>query len=368
MAATRFIGLDVHKDTIAVAIAGAGREEARFFGQIANTPAALAKLAAKLGKDGGELHFAYEAGCCGYGVYRHLSNLGHQCDVVAPGLIPVRRGERIKNDRRDALTIARLLRAGELTAVWVPDESHEAMRDLVRTRDDAVITLRRSRQQLGGFLLRHGRVYPPGKRWGTVHKRWIRNQVFEHETQTLVLEDYFQAMERAEVRVQEITARIQEHLPTWSLSELVESLQAMRGISIVTAAVLAAEISDFSRFDRPSQLMAYVGLVPSEDSSGNRRRTGGITKAGNNAVRRVLVEGAWNYRMPARISKNMMEQQKHLSPEVREIAWKGQVRLHQRYRSMIARGKKSTVVATAVAREMLGFVWAIGCHVQIARP
>ncbi|MCO5063358.1 MAG: IS110 family transposase [Rhizobiaceae bacterium] len=357
---TNYIGLDVHKDTVAVAIAEEDRREARSYGEIAHSADALSKLARKLSASGSRLHFAYEAGCCGFGAYRLLTGLGHRCDVVAPSMTPRRPGDRIKTDHRDALALARLLRTGELTPVWVPDEAHEAMRDLVRTRQDAVCSLRRARQQLGGFLLRHGRVYTrTEKRWGTVHKRWIRDQKFAHEPQGLVLEDYFRTMEQAQLRIVEITARIHEALPGWSLAPLVERLQAMRGISVVSAVVLVAELGDFDRFTRPTQLMAYVGLVPSETSSGGHRRLGGITKAGNEAVRRTLVECAWNYRMPARISKNMMEHQKRLPREVSDIAWKAQVRLHQRYKAMLARGKKPTVVITAIAREMVGFVWAI---------
>lgn len=361
MTTTRYIGLDVHKDSVVVAIADDGRGETRSYGQVANTPDALMRLAKKLAEDGTTLHFAYEAGCCGFGIHRLLTGLGHRCDVIAPGLIPRRPSDRIKTDRRDAAMIARLLRAGELTPIWVPDEAHEAMRDLVRTRFDAVCVLRRSRQQLNMFLLRHGHVYTKTERkWGTLHKRWIRDLKFAHEAHSLLLEDCYQTMERAETRIEEITARIRELLPAWSLAPLVDRLQAMRGVSLVSAVVIAAELGDFERFAHPSQLMAYVGLVPSEASSGDRTRRGGITKAGNDAVRRTLVESAWNYRMPARISKNMMEHQKRLPRDVRDIAWKAQVRLHQRYKAMIARGKRPNITVTAIAREMLGFIWAIG--------
>jgi transposase len=361
----RFIGLDVHKNTIAGAIADGSSQEVRFYGEIANTPETVAQLAKRLGKDGGELHFCYEAGCCGYTLYRQLTDLGHACTVVAPALIPRKPGDRVKTDRRDCIMLARLHRAGELTSVWVPDASHEAMRDLVRGRFAAVRALTRYRQQLAGFLLRHGRIYPAGKkRWGTMHKRWIRDLKFDHPAQQLVLEDHFHAMEKAEERCSYLTERIREQVAEWSLKPLVDALQAMRGISLINAVTVVAEIGDISRFEHPSLLMAYVGLVPSEYSSGGKTCRGGITKTGNTHVRRSLVEGAWNYRMPPRISKHMMEQQKTLPASVREIAWKSQIRLHGRYRRMLGRGKKSTVVVTAVAREMVGFIWAIAREVQ----
>src|SRR5215469_8755321 len=280
----------------------------RDYGRIVNTPAALERLARKLGHDGVKLRFCYEAGPCGYGIQRQLSALGHECVVVAPSLIPKRAGDRIKTDRRDAASLARLDRAGELTPVWVPDAGHEAMRDLVRARLDAVQALRRARQQLSGFLLRQGCHYwRPA--WTKLHRRWLAGLKFEHPAHHIVLEDYIAAVEAAEVRRDRLTAQIEAMLPDWSLAPLVAALQTMRGIALVNAASLIAELGDLSRFANPCQLMAYLGLVPSEHSSGASIRRGGLTKAGNSAARRLLIEAAWCYRFPARVSRELLLRQ-----------------------------------------------------------
>ncbi len=355
-----FVGLDVHKATIAVCVAEAGRDgEVRFVGEIANEPAALDKLVARLGRGGRELRFAYEAGPCGYGVYRHLLSRGQSCMVVAPNLIPRRPGERIKTDRRDAAMLARLHRAGELTPVWVPEPEHEAMRDLVRARADMVEALRKARQRLMGFLLRHGRSYD-GKRWTGPHRTWLMKQTFPHPAQQVACQEYLDAVGELEVRVERITGRIRDLVPAWSMAPVVEALQAMRGVSLVVASALVAEVGDMGRFDNPRQLMAYLGLVPSEHSSGSKRRQGAITKAGSPLARRMLVEGAWTYRLPARVSAPMRSRLAGLPREVRETAWNAQLRLCARYRRLQAMGKRPQVVVTAIAREMVGFAWAIG--------
>jgi transposase len=291
-----YVGLDVHKDTIAVALAEAGRRgEVRDYGQIANTPTALKTLAAKLSRGGGELRFCYEAGPCGYGIQRQLTLTGHGCVVVAPSLIPRKPGDRIKTDRRDAINLAKLHRAGELTPVWVPDQAHEAIRDLVRARLAAVRSLRQARQQLSGFLLRHGHHYHRPA-WTLMHRRWLAGLRFEQAAHHIVLEDCIAAVEAATARRDRLEAHIEAALPDWSLAPVVRALQALRGMALVAAATLVAELGDITRFANPRQLMAYLGLVPSEHSSGGARRQGGITKAGNGAARRMLIEAAWSYR------------------------------------------------------------------------
>ena len=275
-----YVGLDVHKDTIAVALAEGGlRGEVREHGKIPNTPAALKTLSAKLAP-GRELRFCYEAGPCGYSIQRQLTGTGHDCAVVAPSLIPRKPGERIKTDRRDAINLAKLHRAGELTSVWVPDQAHEAIRDLVRARQAAVRSLRQARQQLSGFLLRHGHHYHRPA-WTQLHRRWLASLRFEQAVHHIVLEDCIAAVEAATARRDRLEAHIEAALPEWSLAAVVQALQALRGVSVVAAATLVAELGDITRFANPRQLMAYLGLVPSEHSSGNTRRRGGITKAGN---------------------------------------------------------------------------------------
>lgn len=302
---TTFVGLDVHQATVAVAVAEPGRAgEVRFVGEFANEPAALDKLLVRLGRSGRRLRVAYEAGPCGYGIHRHLTGRGIDCVVVAPTLIPRRPGDRVKTDRRDAVALARLHRAGELTPVWVPDPEHEAMRDLVRARADMVDALRKARQRLGGFLLRHGRGYE-GKRWTARHRGWLADQAFPHPAQQVAAQEYLDAVAELEGRIDRLTCRIRDLLPLWSMGPVVEALQAMRGLSLVAASALVAEVGDMRRFANPRQLMAYVGLVPSERSSGATVRRGGITKTGSGLARRMLVEGAWTYRLPARVSTHM---------------------------------------------------------------
>ena len=364
--ATTFIGLDVHKATIAVAIADGGcRHAARYLGEIPNTPEALSRLVRKLGARGQRLSFCYEAGPCGYGVHRQLSELGHDCAVVAPSLIPRRPGERVKTDRRDAGSLAQLHRAGELTPVWVPDPAHEAMRDLVRARLVAVRGLRRARQHLLGFLLRHGRVHG-GSAWTLAHRRWLTTVRFEHPAQQIVFQDYVHAVADAERRRDALTEQIRELLPTWSMAPVVAALQALRGMALVTAATLVAEVGDLTRFATPRQLMAHLGLVPSEHSSGARVHRGGLTKAGNAEARRVMIEAAWTYRLPARVSRILLDRLEGVSKEVRDLAWKAQVRLCARYRRLAARGKPTPLIVAAIAREPLGFAWAIAHHVAPA--
>jgi transposase len=356
---TRFIGLDESKERIQVAIAQAGqRGEVREYGAISNSPEALRKLVRRLGGRPRDLHFVYEAGPCGYGTYRQLQALGANCVVVAPSKTPHRSGDRIKNDRRDAVNLARLHRAGELTAVWVPDSETEAMRDLTRAREDAKYAQTRARQRLGSFLLRHGRRYLGACRWTRGHLSWIRQQRFELPSQQVCLEEYLQAVEEATARVQRLEDQIREQLEDWSQAPVVKALMVHRGVSLVVATTVVAELGDLPRFDRARRLMGFIGLVPSLMATGLKHRTGSITKTGNSHVRRCLVEAAWAYRHPARRTAHLRQRFKGQPQAVLDIAWRAQLRLCGRYRKMTARGLHRNKVVTAVARELVGFLWA----------
>jgi transposase len=363
-----FVGLDVAKARNAVAIAESGRRgEVRYLGEIDNTPEAMRRLIAKLSKTYRPMVFCYEAGPTGYGLYRLIEDLGHECIVVAPSLIPSKPGDRVKTNRRDAESLAKLLRAGELTAIWVPDARHEAMRDLVRAREAAAQDQTRKRQQVTSFLLRYGRSYPRKKTWGPTHARWLTEQAFEQVEQRIAFEELVMAARQAAERVARLEAAIVEFVPQWSMAPLVEALQALRGIDIVAASILLAELGDLTRFDSPRQLMAFLGLVPSERSTGDSVRRGGITKTGNARARRVLIESAWTYRHPPRLSTRKRFLVARAPRPVREIAWKAQTRLSARTRALTAKGKRSTVVVAPVARELAGFIWAIGREMAPAR-
>ena len=361
-----YVGLDVHKEKVAVAVAECGRAEPEYYGEIANKSSKVAKLIERLCvRYGGErLLFVYEAGPCGYGLYRQIVASGHACEVVAPSLIPQKAGDRVKTDRRDALGLARLSRAGELTAVWVPEQEQEAIRDLTRAREDMKSIETKARQRLGAFLLRHGQRYELGKeRWTQTFFRWLESVKFDSPIQQIVLQEYIEAVKEAQRRVAGLEKQMEQALAGWSLRPVVEGLMALRGVSLITAMTILAELGDISRFDSPRQLMAYLGLVPSEHSSGNSRRQGPITKAGNGHVRRVLVESAWGYRFPARKTRCIERRAAQTSPAVQAIAWEGQKRLCGRYRHLIEAGKVKQQVTTAVARELAGFIWAIACEV-----
>ena len=361
---TKYVGLDVHKDTISVGIAESGRGNPVFYGQISSTPEGLRGLVKKLGGARSGMSFCYEAGPCGYEVYRQLISWGYECVVVAPALIPRKPGDRIKTDRRDALSLARLYRAGELTTVWVPDEEQEAIRDLVRCREDGKQQEQKARQRLTAFLLRHGQIYGGKSKWTQAHFRWLEGCRFAQPVQQIVFEEYIQAIRQGSARVAALEEEMARIWPEWSLGPVVEGLMALRGVSLITAMTVVAELGDITRFDSPRELMAFLGLVPGEHSSGQRQQRRGITQTGNGHVRRVLVEAAWCYRFPARKTAHLQRRAERTSEQVQAIAWKAQKRLGHRYRHLQNQGKPKQQVCTAVARELSGFIWAIAWQVR----
>lgn len=323
-----YVGLDVHKNSIAIAYADDGRDgEVRAYGSINTDLSSLDKSIRKLVSRGSEPRFVYEAGPCGYEIYRHLIQKNFVCMVAAPSLIPKKSGDRIKNDRRDAMMLARLYRAGELSPVYVPRSEDEAMRDLSRAREDAKRAERKARQQLNAFLLRHGFPYHGKSHWSLAHWRWISDIKMEHAAQQFTLQEYIDAVRSSSERIERITEQIRSLIALWRLGPVVEALQALRGVSLVVAVTVVAELGDLSRFDNPRQVMSYLGLIPSEHSSGESTKRGGITKTGNGHARQMLTEAAWTYRMPARVSRRLRDRQQNLPEKIWEIAWKAQVRL-----------------------------------------
>ena len=356
-----FVGLDVHAQNIAIAIAEGRGGEARTYGTIPNDLHALEKVFARLRKahPGAELRVCYEAGPTGFVLARRLAQLKIHCTVVAPSLIPSRSGDRVKTDRRDALKLARLHRAGELTAVHVPDASDEAMRDLCRARTDAVQDLRRGRAQLKAFLLRNGYRYTGRSAWTEAHRRYLRELVLPHAAQRVVLEDAIAAIAAAGERIGRLEDQMHALLESWPLKPVVEAVMGMRGFALVGAMVLVSELGGAWRFSHPRQLMAYLGLVPSENTSDTKRRQGGITKTGNGHARWLLIEAAHHYRLSPKVSKELSVRQQGLSADLKACSWKAQTRLHKRMRQLLARGKQRNKVTVAVARELCGFVWQI---------
>jgi transposase len=358
----KFVGLDVHADTIAVAVA-AQEGEARSLGIIPNRAESIRKLVGKLGPIE-RLRFCYEAGPTGYALYWQLTQMGAQCEVVAPTLVPVKAGDRVKTDRRDALKLARNYRAQELTAVWVPDAAHEALRDLVRAREAAKKDQLRARHRLSKFLLRHGRRPPVGiNSWTVKYLEWVQREVhFTERAQEVTLLDYLHEVQHAAARIVRLEQAIDEAAQSAppQMRAVIAALQALRGVAKISAVTVVAELGNVSRFTRARQLMAYGGIVASEDSSGQRIHRGKITKTGNAHLRRVVVEAAWAYRHRPAIGAALRKRQEPVSEKVKEISWKAQQRLHARYMKFILKGKNKGVVITAVARELLGFLWAIG--------
>jgi transposase len=360
---TSFVGLDVHKDSIAVGIAPAGREPPRFVGMVAPQWAALSKALGRLGRVQ-ELQIVYEAGPCGYTLARQLRSHGYACEVIAPAKIARSPGDRIKTDRRDALLLARAARAGELVNVTIPDERDEALRDLVRARGDAVRARLKARQQLKALLLRHGHRYTGKTSWTLAHERYLAKVCFAHSAQDIAFAEYRSAVREAQERVERLTAALRAQLEHWRMRPVVAALMSLRGIDLIAAMTLVAEIGDFHRFARARELMGFLGLVPSEHSSGSKRRQGAITKTGNSHARRVLVEAAWNYRFSARLSPILQVRQEDQPRTVREIAWRAQLRLAQRFRHLSARKLTLNKVCVAIARELSAFVWDIARQVK----
>jgi transposase len=368
---TLFIGLDVHKDSISVAhVPDDRRAEVTYVGRVGTRPADIDRLVRRLQEKAGRLVVAYEAGPCGYVLYRHLTHRGITCLVVAPSLIPKKPGDRVKTDRRDAVQLARLLRAGDLDSVYVPSVEDEALRDLCRAREAAVVTLKAAKFRLQSFLLRLGLHYTGRADWNDAHLRYLAKVVCPTPAQQIVFQESLGAVDEQVERLKRIETEIADRLPGWRLAPVVRALQALRGVQdvvavTIVAVTMAAEIGDLTRFDNPRQLAAYLGLVPSEDSSGDSRHQGPITKSGNAHARRALVEGAWAYQYPAKISPQIRKHLQNLPKPIQDIAWKAQVRLCRRFRRLVARGKHPNVVVTAIARELAAFMWAIAKEVPL---
>jgi transposase len=363
---TLYIGMDVHKESIAVAYVSKDNDaEVVYLGTIGTRQCDIDQLVRKLQSKAKHLVFVYEAGPCGDWLYRYLTKKGHACWVVAPSLIPKKAGDRVKTDRRDAVQLARLVRSGDLTAVYVPTVEDEAIRDLSRAREDTIRDLKAAKFRLKAFLLRQDIRYTGRATWGPAHLRWLAEVVCPTPAQQSVFQEYVRAVTEHTERLQRLEQELHDHVHTWRLQPVVEALQALRGVQFIVAVTLVAELGDLTRFENPRQLMKYLGLIPSEYSSGERRRQGPITKAGNTHARRALVEGAWAYRYPAKVSRHIQLRLEQLPKPIQAISWKAQVRLCKRFRRLLARGKHANQVVVAIARELAGFLWAIAKQVPV---
>jgi transposase len=363
---TLYVGLDVHQESMAVAyVAQEHRAEVVYLGTIGTPPCDIDRLIRKLQSKSPHLVCVYEAGPCGYGLYRYLTTRGYICWVVAPSLIPQKAGNRVKTDRRDAVQLARLMRSGDLTPVYVPMVEDEAIRDLSRAREDALRDLKTAKFRLKAFLLRQDIRYTGRATWGPAHLRWLAEVVCPTPAQQIVLQEYVRAVTEHTERLQRLEQALHDQVQAWRLLPLVEAFQVLRGVQFTVAVTVAAELGDLTRFDNPKQLMSYLGLTPSEYSSGERRRQGGITKAGNTHARRALVEGAWAYRYPAKVSRHLQLRLEQVPKPLQDISWKAQVRLCKRYRQLSARGKNANQVVVAIARELSAFMWAIAQEVGL---
>lgn len=362
-AITSYVGLDVHKDSIAIAVAQAGREAPRFVGTVGPEFSGLCKALRRLAAAEHTL-VVYEAGPCGYGLARHLSARGYACEVIAPARIARSPAEqRIKTDRRDALLLARESRAGNLVPVVLPDARDEALRDLSRTREDACAARLRARLQLKALLLRHGLAYQGKSSWTLAHERYLSTLRLAHPAQQVAFEEYRQGVKEAHERLQRLTQQLREHSACWRMNPVVQALMTLRGLDFIGAVTFVAEVGDLSRFSHPRELMGYLGLVPSEYSTGQTRYQGGITKTGNKHARRILVEAAWNYRCAARISHSLEVRQQDQPHLIRPIAWRAQLRLSARFKHLrVTRKLPQNKVCIAIARELAGFIWDIGRH------
>jgi transposase len=365
---TLYVGMDVHKDSIAVAyVAEDHPPDVIFLGTIGTRQGDIDQLIRKLQSKSPHLVFVYEAGPCGYWLYRYLTKKGHNCWVVAPSLIPKKAGDRVKTDRRDAVQLARLMRSGDLTPVYVPQVEDEAIRDLSRAREDTIQDLKAAKFRLKAFLLRHDIRYTGRATWGPAHLRWLSEVGCATPAQQIVFQEYVRAVNEHTERLHRLEHALHEQVQTWRLQPVIEALQALRGVQFTVAVTIVAELGDLTRFDNPRQLMSYLGLTPSEYSSGERRRQGSITKTGNTHARRALIEGAWAYRYPAKVSRHLQLRLEQLPKPLQDISWKAQVRLCQRYRRLMARGKHANQVVVAIARELIAFMWAIAQEVPLTR-
>jgi transposase len=365
---TLSIGMDVHNDSIAVAyIAQEHGAEVTDLGTIGTRQYDIDNLIRKMQSKAKPLIFVYEAGPCGYWLYRYLTQKGHKCWVVAPSLMPKKAGDRVKTDRRDAGQLARLMRSGDLTPVSVPSVEDEAIRDLSRAREEAMQDLKAAKFRLQAFLLRHDIRYTGRANWSPAHLRWLAEVVCPTPAQQMVFQEYVRAVSEHSERLQRFEQELHEQVKVWRLNPVVEALQALRGIQFTVAVITVAELGDLARFDNPRQLMKFLGLIPSEYSSAEKRRQGSITKAGNTHARRALVEGAWAYRCSAKVSRHLQLRLETQPKSIQDISWKAQVRLCKRYRRLIARGKHANQVVVAIARELAGFMWAIAKEVPV-RP
>jgi transposase len=360
----KYVGLDVSKEKIAVAIAEAGREKPRYWGIIPHTPEAIRKLVKKLG-DPKNLRFCYEAGPTGYPLYRQFLAMDIHCEVIAPSLIPQKPGERIKTDKRDSIRLAQLYRAGELVSVYVPTPEDEALRDLVRAREDAKEDELRAKQRLTKFLLRYDILPPPGvNKWTRKYRAWLDALTFQNSLSRLTFQEYYHQLKEMEQRIQRYEEEIKIQATEGVHANLIQALQSLRGIALITAVSLAAEIGSFRRFPSASQFMGYTGLIPSEYSSGEVRRQGEITKTGNRHVRRLLIESAWSYRYSPAVKGDLKKRLNGLPPTIQGISWKAQNRLHKKYYRLLSRGKEKGKAVTAIARELAGFIWAVAQEVE----
>jgi len=356
-----YIGIDAHKESNSLALAFTGTNAPEYYGKVSSDLNRFIKAIRGIQKKHGlakdEVALCYEAGPTGFVLARRMIKLGYECQVIAPSLIPIQSGNRVKTDRRDARKLAGLFRAGQLICVHIPEVDDEVIRDVCRGRTDAVNERSRSRKQLGSFLLRNGYHYTGQSRWTEGHMRFLRELVLPHPAQKLILEEYLQRIDIAVAQVERIEEQMGRLLKTWHRRSLVEAVMGLRGFQQTAAMVIVSEIGDFTRFDHPKKLMAYLGLVPSEESSGDKRRQGSITKCGNSHARWMLVESAGSYRLPPKISKALSKRQEHLSRDVRALSWRVQNRLSKRWYKLSMRGLHFNKIRASIARELSSYIW-----------
>lgn len=365
-----FIGMDTHKESTDVSYVCEGfKEEAKHLGKFSSRKQAMTKLVRQLQSKfpKATLYFVYEAGPCGYWLYRLLSSLGQECFIVAPSLIPKKPGDRVKTDKRDSLQLAQLLKNGDIKSIYVPAAEDEAIRDLSRARERSMRDLNDARFQLKALLLRNHVLYKGSANWSFKHMRWLTEIVLPYPSQQLVLQEAIQTVCERQDRLDRLDNELSFHVKGWRYYPVVKAIQSMRGVAQLVAVGVIAELGDLTRFDHPSKLMSYVGLTPSEHSSGGKRRTGAITKCGNSRARRLLVEGAHSYSFTAKVSTEMQKRQENLSKEVIDIAWKAQVRLCRRYQALRNRGKLQNIIKVAIAREMIAYIWEIAREIPLRK-